>query len=180
MNYLLSEVKMDEEKVELTDEEIVKAYEHCFISQGKCNDCSYDGTPCSINYDILNVIHRLQDENGKLKTLVTHFEQLEKQLSAEIERLKDENRKNLFNSNTRICELDNEKSELQKQVDEQDKEIDRLEKVVHDQAEQYYDCEQRTAKEICDLILEHWEKKQFVECDWLRMAIGEKYGVEVE
>ena len=37
-----------------------------------------------------------------------------------------------------------------------------------------------TAKEICDLILEHWEKKQFVECDWLRVAIAEKYGVEVE
>lgn len=37
-----------------------------------------------------------------------------------------------------------------------------------------------TAKEICDLILEHWEKKQFVECDWLRVAISERYGVEVE
>lgn len=37
-----------------------------------------------------------------------------------------------------------------------------------------------TAKEICDLILEYWEKKQFVECDWLRVAIAEKYGVEVE
>lgn len=37
-----------------------------------------------------------------------------------------------------------------------------------------------TAREICALILEHWEKKQFVECDWLRVAIAEKYGVEVE
>lgn len=37
-----------------------------------------------------------------------------------------------------------------------------------------------TAKEICYLILEHWEKNQFVECDWLRVAIAEKYGVEVE
>ena len=37
-----------------------------------------------------------------------------------------------------------------------------------------------TAREICDLILEHWGKKQFVECDWLRVAISEKYGVEVE
>lgn len=36
-----------------------------------------------------------------------------------------------------------------------------------------------TAKEICDLILEHWEKKQLVECDWLRVEIAEKYGVEV-
>ena len=36
-----------------------------------------------------------------------------------------------------------------------------------------------TAREICDLILEHWEKKQFVECDWLRVAIAEKYGVDL-
>ena len=37
-----------------------------------------------------------------------------------------------------------------------------------------------TAKEICDLILEHWEKKQFVECDWGLVALSEKYGVEGE
>lgn len=37
-----------------------------------------------------------------------------------------------------------------------------------------------TAREICNLILEYWEKKQFVECDWLRVAISERYGVEVE
>ena len=43
-----------------------------------------------------------------------------------------------------------------------------------------YRKESDTAKEICDLILEHWEKKQFVECDWLRVAIAEKYGVKVE
>lgn len=36
-----------------------------------------------------------------------------------------------------------------------------------------------TAKEICDFILEHWEEKQFVECDWLRVAIAEKYGIEL-
>ena len=37
-----------------------------------------------------------------------------------------------------------------------------------------------TAKEICDLILEHWEKGELIECDWLRVAISERYGVEVE
>lgn len=37
-----------------------------------------------------------------------------------------------------------------------------------------------TAKEICDLILEHWEKKQLVECDWLRVKIAEKYGVDMK
>ena len=83
-------------------------------------------------------------------------------------------------SSAELFKLKDELYKLKIAYIQQDKEIDRLEKVVHDQAEQYYDCEQRTAKEICDLILEHWEKKQFVECDWLRMAIGEKYGVEVE
>lgn len=43
-----------------------------------------------------------------------------------------------------------------------------------------YRKESDTAKEICDLILEHWEKKQFVECDWLRVAIAEKYGVDLD
>ena len=42
-----------------------------------------------------------------------------------------------------------------------------------------YRKESDTAREICDLILEHWEKKQFVECDWLRVAIAEKYGVDL-
>lgn len=42
-----------------------------------------------------------------------------------------------------------------------------------------YRKESDTAKEICELILEHWEKKQFVECDWLRVAIAEKYGVDL-
>lgn len=42
-----------------------------------------------------------------------------------------------------------------------------------------YRKESDTAKEICALILEHWEKKQFVECDWLRVAIAEKYGVDL-
>ena len=37
-----------------------------------------------------------------------------------------------------------------------------------------------TAKEICDLILENWEKNELIECDWLRVAISERYGVEVE
>jgi hypothetical protein len=42
-----------------------------------------------------------------------------------------------------------------------------------------YRKESDTAREICDLILEHWEKKQFVECDWLRVEIAEKYGVDL-
>ena len=76
---------------------------------------------------------------------------------------------------------------LQKQVDELLKENARLDKNVKWFQEKIENGElvseqavKDTAKEICDLILEHWEKKQFVECDWLRVAIAEKYGVEVK
>ena len=129
---------------------------------------------------ILDLIHSLQDDKKDMHKDLIQAEKYAETLSienaeqkAEIERLKDENRKNLFNSNTRICELDNEKDELQKQVDEQDKEIDRLEKVVHEQAEQYYDCEQRTAVEIL-------QRGRYCMPSGLRDWIKERYGVEVE
>ena len=89
---------------------------------------------------------------------------------AEIERLTEERKTanmhdlmywfNAYNECVEDCdkhviEASDNKAEcmrLQKQVDEQDKEIDRLEKVVHDQAEQYWDCKEQavkdTAKEI--------------------------------
>ena len=37
-----------------------------------------------------------------------------------------------------------------------------------------------TAKEICDLILEHWQGHDLVECDWLIVTISEKYGVDMK
>jgi hypothetical protein len=78
---------MDEKKVELTDEEIVKALERCVDESMGCVGCPYHGNSCrQMDIDVLDLIHRLQSENEKLKTLVSHFEQLEKQLSAEIER----------------------------------------------------------------------------------------------
>lgn len=83
-------------------------------------------------------------------------------------------------------------AELQKQVDELKEELDKayeteranIQAEIAEAGTSCHWCKQQavkdTAKEICDLILEHWEKKQFVECDWLRVAISEKYGVEVE
>lgn len=80
----------------------------------------------------------------------------------------------------KVGEVMKQNSELQKQVDElkQENSILSITVGMHDEVEQQ--AVKETAKEICDLILEHWEKKQFVECDWLRVAIAEKYGVEVE
>ena len=59
-------------------------------------------------------IERLEEENEKLKTLVSHFEQLEKQLSAEIERLK----KGQAESAKTAVEVLEQNIELQKQVGE--------------------------------------------------------------
>jgi predicted RNase H-like nuclease (RuvC/YqgF family) len=72
-----------------------------------------------------------------------------------------------------ILALEKDKIELQKQVDEQDKEIDRLEKVVHEQTEQYYDVEQRTAVEIL-------QKGRYCMPSGFRDWIKERYGVEVD
>ena len=67
--------------------------------------------------------------------------------------------------------------ELQKQVDE----------LLRDKgfliAERTHIKEQAvkdTAKEICDLILEHWQGHDLVECDWLIVEISEKYGVDMK
>lgn len=88
--------------------------------------------------------------------------------------IKQENAQNITIQN--LDKID----ELQKQVDElkQENSILSITVEMHDKVEQQ--AVKDTAKEICDIILEHWEKKQFVECDWLRVYIAEKYGVEVE
>ena len=49
---------------------------------------------------------------------------------------------------------------------------------MHDEVEQQ--AIKDTAKEICDLILEHWQGHDLVECDWLIVAISEKYGLDMK
>lgn len=70
--------------------------------------------------------------------------------------------------------------ELQKQVDElkQENSILSITVEMHDEIEQQ--AIKDTAKEICDLILEHWQGHDLVECDWLIVAISEKYGVDMK
>ena len=75
-------------------------------------------------------------------------------------------------------------SELKKQVDELlNRRIEP--KLFDSHADAFETCPKvnqavkDTAKEICDLILEHWQGHDLVECDWLIVAISEKYGVEV-
>lgn len=51
------------------------------------------------------------------------------------------------------AEVEKQNVELQKQVDERENEIDRLEKVVHEQAEQYWDCKEQAVKDTAKEIL---------------------------
>lgn len=125
----------------------------------------------------LDIIHRLQSENaeykrkladGELCSMDYHNEQMGvlnceiETYKAAIERLKEE-KKTLVWLN----------QDLEKQVDEQENEIDRLEKVVHEQAEQYYNLEQRTAVEIL-------QRGRYCMPSGLRDWIKERYGVEVD
>ena len=154
---------MDEKK--MTDKEIVKDIERS------------TGMPSYWKKIVLDLIHRLQGKvaeyerklaDGEVCSMDYHEEQMGvlnceiETYKAAIERLKEE-KKTLVWLN----------QDLKKQVDEQDKEIDRLEKVVHEQAEQYYDCEQRTAVEIL-------QKGRYCMPSGLRDWIKERYGVEVE
>ena len=70
--------------------------------------------------------------------------------------------------------------EHQKQVDElkQENSILSITVEMHDEVEQQ--AIKDTAKEICVLILEHWQGHDLVECDWLIVAISEKYGVDMK
>ena len=70
--------------------------------------------------------------------------------------------------------------ELKKQVDElkQENSILSITVEMHDEVEQQ--AIKDTAKEICDLILEHWQGHDLVECDGLIVAISEKYGVDMK
>ena len=195
---------MNEKK--LTDEELVKAYELCITDSIRCNECPYsepfrDGfVSCNgdMEEDVLDLINRQKAEierrTEERKTANMH--DLMYWFNAYNECVND--------CEKYVIEASDNKAEcirLQKQVDELNKVITSL-KYAHLQDEckladlistckravelsdewkaKFKQAVKDTAKDICDLILEHWEKKQFVECDWLRVAIAEKYGVEVE
>lgn len=80
----------------------------------------------------------------------------------------------------KVGEVMKQNSELKKQADElkQENSILSITVEMHDEVEQQ--AIKDTAKEICDLILEHWQGHDLVECDWLIVAISEKYGVDMK
>lgn len=128
--------------------------------------------------------------NGVQKQARERCEELQKQ----VDELKEENKTVLNRStmwkrlHTKVCE---ENAELQKQVDELTAEKENL-YFQNQNLQTYIDNHEPiwkrntekavkdTAKEICDLILEHWQGHDLVECDWLIVAISEKYGLDMK
>lgn len=186
--------------MKLTDEEIVMSLcaqrQHLLNEQrltGRAPDEQIVYVTGGAVFEILDLIHRLQADYSNLKERYVKVLDLNEKViakqQAEIERLTEE-RDKLFNANVDTQEelnkvrLDRnrENTELQKQVDELKAENTELYKehtaLIAGSILKQQDIAKETAKEICGLILEHWEKKQFVECDWLRVAIAEKYGVK--
>lgn len=167
---------MNEKK--LTDEEII-------------HNLKYFGEEKLHRKEALDLINRLKEGRKTFFRIAKQRNEEKRELQkkieeqqAEIERLKEEIERQKdakFQAVLDKYELRKINAELQKQVGELTKELERVKKWIDFAVRQAVkDTEKDTAKEICDLILEHWEKKQFVECDWLRVAISEKYGVEVE
>ena len=115
----------------------------------------------------------VESANDYANKFLNEYQAKNAELQKQVERLTEENGyldegAKQFLADYQKCEI--ERAELQKQVDKAWFEVGKM----------CMEERKQTAKEICDLILEHWEKGQFVECDWLRVAISERYGVEVE
>ena len=191
----------------LSDNEIVKALDNdclCVVYGVDCESCPLREKDCKILPEaIKDLIHRLQADNIQLKwnyvdlkeryvKVLDLNEKVIAEQKTEIERLTEENRQLVKIGNGFALERNNLREELdelkksgngvlltslyKKQADDHKRGLSVQRAYWEKQVQQ---AVKDTAKEICDLILEHWEKKQFVECDWLRVAIAEKYGVDL-
>ena len=187
------------DKKKLTDEEIINALDCCAVDEvTDCENGPLLRESCAIiRKYALDLIHRLQAENEKLRNSKVIQETVDycaedlKKAQAEIEQKEKENEELTISYNGVQKQARERCEELQNQVDELTAEKENL-YFQNQNLQTYIDNHEQiwkrntekavkdTAKEICDLILEHWEKKQFVECDWLRVEIAQKYGVEVE
>ena len=83
----------------------------------------------------------------------------------------------LKGKNTNLC-LD--KQDLMNEISKHKNAYARLNEAYVNLNKLYEQAIKDTAKEICDLILEHWQGHDLVECDWLIVAISEKYGVDMK
>jgi uncharacterized protein (DUF2164 family) len=157
----------------LTDEEIVKALDFCSSATCCGSDCPYFNKHgrnfCVEDNAFYKDMKRIVLEHAEQKAEIERLtEELEAKKKECREIADDYQEMGTFYYNETV-----KTAELQKQVDERENEIDRLEKVVHEQSEQYYNLEQRTAVEIL-------QKGRYCMPSGLRDWICERYGVEVE
>ena len=195
----------------LTDEEIVKALEWCCYKASKqgCVGCAYcetvnDDIRCRMKKmlcDTLDLIHRLQGENEKMRNAKIVYETVDycaedlKKAQEEIERLKKANEKlyyNGLNENTArlgdmrtIERLEDKNAELQKQVDELQDNLSEKQNALWDLQDDFENlldegknqAVKDTAKEIYSWLKEH----TFDGAGWeLVKAYFRETGVEVE
>jgi hypothetical protein len=79
--------KMNEKK--LTDEEIVKAYIHCVLRRGDCDNCPYDEVGCGVDgNDLVEIINRQKAEIERLTEEIKSIKELTAEQVIESEKLK--------------------------------------------------------------------------------------------
>ena len=211
----------------LNDEEIVKALETCMSGKG-CEDCSYfeKNIDCvrRSEKDTLDLIHRLQEENGLLNGSRENLLADKILLQEEVERLTEEHERiawskqqyldwvhgflsthtdmkdrgekfkmfdrdwmcgvfweKIESSIEYIIDLENQRNELQKQVDELKKANNDL---LHERQMAFMDGHQQavkdTAKEIYLWLQDKDQRGMIVPFNMVLSQFKERYGVEVE
>ena len=185
------EEKLDKDinvRSKLTDEEIVKALEckvgGCMICESVNAGCPYDmKSYCDHEKhlkDILDLIHRLQDENerlteenGQLKGYNSGLEYENVELQKRVDELKAKN-EHLESENDRLID------EVSKLLDEGWDIMDKEAEICHNRG--YAQAVEETVKEIYDYIKSIEEHGLPTSCvgEWVKNRLKERYSVEVE
>lgn len=92
----------------------------------------------------------------------------------------DELQKQVYKLKRKNTDLCLDKQDLMNEISEHKNAYARLNEAYVNLNKLYEQAIKDTAKEICDLILEHWQGHDLVECDWLIVAISKKYGVDMK
>ena len=193
--------------IQLTDEEILHALEHCEDCVG-CAHCIYThkNVECNNTNDAVKLIHRLQDDLETCSNIEKQEKATNYELRTEIERLTEERdmyaddlywKAEVRKREDFITELTVENAELQKQVNELRAENGRLHKIIVEEmvsvkavmaskscptamkmlAESVGCVQKDTAKEIFEWLEKHCFFNGF---EIVEQYFRERYGVEVE
>ncbi len=194
----------------LTNDEIVKALEHCFHNRS-CEYCYHNDEVGSgeivcrsrLMGKILDLIHRLQSENRLKDECIDHLnrdklllQNKKAEQKAEIETLKSELRKECEEhegftkkAKAEIKRLTERKEYFEIYATELQKQVDELKKRLVDEFETFkveaygkvkQQAEKNTAKEIISWLVEKDKQGMTRPFDMVLRQLKERYGVEVE